>query len=68
MLGSFFAFKFRHILEMFLTEDYKKIQLQPDMDYIQDNEAPIIQSLKNLYEMNPRLILYKVIYKKNYLP
>lgn len=32
-----------------------------DTDHISENEASIIQSLKGLYNLNPRLMLYKVI-------
>lgn len=70
MIGSFITFKFRHVLEMFITENYstiKKNQLLPDKNGTPDTEASIIQSLKCLYDLNPRLVLYKVIIKhKNY--
>lgn len=65
LLGIFFAFKFRHVLEMFLTEDYKK-NISPNTDYVPENEASIVRSLKNLYDLDPRFMLYKVI-MKNYL-
>jgi hypothetical protein len=48
---------------MFLTDDYKIKHVQPNANYIPDNEASIIQSLKNLYDLNPHSILYKVIIK-----
>jgi len=64
MLGSLIAFKFRHVLEMFTTEDFRKNQFLPNLDYIPDNEATIIRSLKGLYDLDPRLMLFKVIMKK----
>jgi len=67
MLGSFIAFKFRHILEMFTTEDFKKNQFLPNLDYISDNEASIVRSLKGLYDLDPRLMLFKVTKKMSKL-
>lgn len=52
---------------MFTTEDFKKNQFPPNLDYVPDNEASIIRSLKGLYDLNPRLMLYKVIMKTNLL-
>lgn len=63
VLGSIFTFKFRHVLEMLLTDNYKNKLFQPNTSYIPDNEISIIQSLKNLYDLNPRSILYRVIIK-----
>lgn len=63
MLGSFIAFKFRHVLEMFTKEDYKKNQFLPNLNYIPDNEASIIRSLKSLYDLDPSLMLFKVTMK-----
>jgi len=63
VLGSFIAFKFRHIVEMFTKEDYKKKQFLPNIDYIPDNEASIIRSLKSLYDLDPSLMLFKVTMK-----
>lgn len=60
MLGGFIAYKFRHVMEMFTKEDYKKNQFLPNLDYIPDNEASIIRSLKSLYDFDPRLMLFKV--------
>lgn len=55
------------MLETFLTDDYKIKDRLPNTDYIPDNEASIIRSLKSLYDLNPRLILYKVCnIKANY--
>lgn len=65
LLGTFFAFKFRRVLEMFLTEDYKK-NISPNTDYVPENEASIVRSLKGLYDLDPRFMLYKVI-MNNYL-
>lgn len=51
---------------MFITENYnaiKKNQFLPDINCTSDNEASIVQSLKCLYDLNPRLVLYKVIMK-----
>jgi len=50
---------------MFVTENHKEKQFVHDIDYIPNNEASIIRSLKNLYDLNPQLILYKVNMKKN---
>lgn len=47
---------------MFLTEDYKK-NISPNTDYVPENEASIVRSLKNLYDLDPRFMLYKVIMK-----
>lgn len=47
-------------MEMFTKEDYKKNQFLPNLDYIPDNEASIIRSLKSLYDFDPRLMLFKV--------
>jgi len=63
VLGSIFAFKLRHILEIFTKEDYKKNQFPPSLDHIPDNEASIIRSLKSLYDLDPRLMLFKVTTK-----
>jgi len=63
VLGSFIAFKFRHVFEMFTKEDYRKNQFPPSLDHIPDNEASIIRSLKSLYDLNPRLMLFKVTTK-----
>jgi len=45
---------------MFFTEKHKEKLLIHDINYIPDNEASIIRSLKSLYDLNPQLILYKV--------
>lgn len=63
MLGSLIAFKFRHVLEMFTNEDFRKQQFLPNLDHIPDNEASIVRSLKGLYDLDPRLMLFKVIMK-----
>jgi len=60
VLGGFIAYKFRHVMEMFTKEDYKKNQFLPNLDYIPGNEASIIRSLKSLYDLDPRLMLFKV--------
>lgn len=60
MLGGIIAYKFRHVLEIFTKEDYKKNQFLPNLDYIPDNETSIIRSLKSLYDLDPRLMLFKV--------
>lgn len=63
VLGTIFAFKFRRVLEMFLTEDYKKNISLNTNDYVPENEASILRSLKGLYDLDPRFMLYKVIMK-----
>lgn len=63
MFGSFFGFKFRRVLEKLFTDDYEIKRFQPDASYIPDNETSILQSLKSLYVLNPRSMLYKVIIK-----
>jgi len=60
VLGGIIAYKFRHVLEIFTKEDYKKNQFLPNLDYIPDNETSIIRSLKSLYDLDPRLMLFKV--------
>ncbi|XP_060860672.1 testis-expressed protein 2 isoform X2 [Metopolophium dirhodum] len=59
VLGGLIAYKFRHVLEIFTKEDYKKNQFLPNLDYIPDNEASIIRSLKSLYDLDPSLMLFK---------
>lgn len=63
MIGSILGFKFRHVLENLLPQYYKIKQFQPDVSHIPDNEASIIQSIKSLYDLNPRTMLYRVIIK-----
>jgi len=60
VLGGLIAYKFRHVLEIFTKEDYKKNQFLPNLEYIPDNEASIIRSLKSLYDLDPSLMLFKV--------
>lgn len=50
---------------MLIKEDYKINQFSPNTNYIPDNEASIIQSLKSLYDSDPDSMLYKVIIKKD---
>lgn len=64
MVGSFITFKFRHIVEMFITEDHKENQFIHDLDYTPENETSFIHSLRSLYDVNPQLMLYKVNIKK----
>lgn len=59
VLGGLIAYKFRHVLEIFTKEDYKKNQFLPNLEYIPDNEASIIRSLKSLYDLDPSLMLFK---------
>ncbi|XP_027836909.2 testis-expressed protein 2 isoform X2 [Aphis gossypii] len=59
VLGSLIAFKFRHVLEMFTNEDFRKKQFLPNLEHIPDNEASIVRSLKGLYDLDPRLMLFK---------
>lgn len=67
VLGSFLAFKFRHVLEMFTIQDFnKKNQFTHSVDYNPDNETSIVRSLKGLYDLNPCVMLYKVIIKNNF--
>ncbi|VVC35698.1 Hypothetical protein CINCED_3A022835 [Cinara cedri] len=59
VLGSFLAFKFRHVLEMFTIQDFNKNQFPKSIDYIPDTENSIVRSLKGLYDLNPCVLLYK---------
>lgn len=65
MLGSYLAFKFRHVLEMFITQDLNKNQFTQSIKYIPDNETSIVRSLKGLYDLNPCMMLYKVSMRNN---
>lgn len=65
VLGSFLAFKFRHVLEMFTTRDFNKNQFTQSVNYIPDNKTSIVRSLKGLYDLNPCMMLYKVSMKNN---
>lgn len=50
---------------MLVTEDYKINQLSSNTDHIPENDISIIQSLKGLYDLDPHLMLYKVIIKNS---
>lgn len=63
LFGGFIAYKFRNILDIFVKDDYKIKEYQPKSDYIPDNEASIIHSIKSLYNLNPHMMLYKVSMK-----
>lgn len=51
---------------MLFTEDYKINQLSPNTNHIPDNDVSILQSLKGLYDLDPNLMLYKVIIKNSF--
>ncbi|XP_050419888.1 testis-expressed protein 2 [Adelges cooleyi] len=58
-LGGFIAFKCRYFIEMITTESYKKNRFLLNKNKFPDNEDTIIQTLKALYHMDPRFMLYK---------